>query len=328
MSERRPVKQHDKTTRPVVAHNTLLDGMSGEEECPCFILDTVGMAPTALRAECEVVYALQSIAPVFKVVLFSDLPVFDITRRCGWPLEHFPSLAHRERNAHSSSVSGYLSARRSLLSDSYHRAIVIPHSPTRSLAAGIADATGVADLLETACGLAGCSEATEPPTGSWESVFGQLESQGRAVLASDGGEALLELPRTGDGHLFVRGSVRRAGEARVIPDITAPETATICTIVFAPGSSLEFESAAYTAIARRYGSRHSVVLPWRTDAALLEDSMRTLDLAIEVVGGQPMVLREYGQRYVLMVGSREFTWRDGLVYGAARRLARSIAAHR
>ncbi|MGO1226981.1 MAG: hypothetical protein ACTMH5_09125 [Brachybacterium sp.] len=320
--------RHETSRRPIVVHNTLLDGVSGEGECPCFIVYTVGLAPAALRAECDAVAALQAIAPVFKVVVFSDLPVFDLTRRHGWPLEHFPSLAYRERTASAASVSRYIEERLSLLSASYHKATVISHSEENPLAVTIADAVGVPHLLETAYSLAGDAGVPEPLTGNWESAFEQLTNRGGATLASDGGEALLELPRSGNGRLFVRGADTAVGAASTYRTLDIPDTATICTISFSPRSTLEFESAAYVAVARRYGSKHSVVLPWRSDAVLYEDSMRTIDLAIELVGEQPMVLQEYAQRYDVVAGSREYAWEDGLVYGAARRIARSIAFRR
>lgn len=321
-------RSHEASPRPIVVRNTLLDGMSGEGECPCFIVNTVGLTPAALRAECDAVAALQAIAPVFKVVVFSDLPVFDLTRRHGWPLEHFPSLAYRERTASAASVARYFEERLSLLSASYHKATVIPHSSENRLAASIADAVGVPHLLETAYSVAGDALAPEPHAGNWESAFVQLTDRGRATLASDGGEALLELPRSGNGHLFVWGADTAGVAANTYRPLDMPDTATICTISFSPRSTLEFESAAYVAVARRYGSKHSVVLPWRSDAVLYEDSMRTIDLAIELHGKQPLVLPEYSQRYDIVAGSREYAWEDGLVYGAARRFARSIAFRR
>ena len=289
---------------------------------------TVGLTPAALRAECDAVAALQAIAPVFKVVVFSDLPVFDLTRRHGWPLEHFPSLAYRERTASAASVSRYFEERLSLLSASYHKAIVITHSSDNSLTAKIADGVGVPHLLETAYSLADDAVAPELHTGNWEDAFALLTDRGRATLASDGGEALLELPQRGNGHLFVRGADTSAKVASTFRPLNIPDTATICTISFNPGSTLEFESAAYAAVARRYGSKHSVVLPWRSDAVLYEDSMRTIDLAVELLDVQPMVLPEYAQRYEVVAGSREYAWENGLVYGAARRFARSIASRR
>lgn len=342
MSRPDPRTAQERTVRPIVVHNTLLDGIPGAEECPCFVLDTIGLAPDMLRAECDAVAALQSIAPVFTAVVFSDLPVFDLVRRHGWPLEHFPSLAHRERTVSPAAVSRYLEARRTLLGSTYQRATLLTSGPERFLAAAIAEAVGVEPLLETAYGLAGSTAAEEQyaavaeprtgaaqqRTGDWARIVAQLAARGRAVLASDGGEVLLELPRTGDGHLFVHGSDTAAGRAGARRTIDTPDTATICALTFDPGSSLEFESAVYAAVARRYGARYSVVLPWRSQAMLLEDSMRAVDLAIELLGEQPMVLPEYAQRYAVFAGSREYTWEDGLLYGAARRVARTMAFRR
>lgn len=329
MARRKSNWKHAPSPHPIVVHNTKLEGIPGEGESPSFIVNIAGLAPTALNTEIDAIAALQTIAPIFKVVIFSDLPVFDLTRRHGWPLEHFPSLPYRERTASSASVSRYYEERLSLLGASYYKATVIQHSAEKSLAALIASSIGVPHLVETAHSLTRSgSQPEQRAAGNWASAFEKLTSHGRVTLASDGGEALLMLPRIGNGHLFVRGVETAAGTSSTYRPIGIPDAAPVCTISFNPHSTLEFESAAYTAVSRQYGSKHSVVLPWRSDAVLHEDSLRTIDLAIELIGEQAMILPQYAQHYDVMTGSSEYTWEDGLVYGAARRFARSIAFRR
>lgn len=314
----RPVRNAPKLS----VSNKLLNGVNGKYSLPTFVLDLRSMTPERLEFEMHWVSALQSVAPVFRVVLMSDRDVFGSARRAGWPVEHVLSRENADRLLLDGSTA-YMRERIRTIESQYARpATVVRPRPLGSLAKAIGSLIGHAGVEEL---ISTWPDWEKSNAASWPDVVRSLQAGVTATFESE--EGIVDLTTTSKP----RGAVLVVGNgADQIPLHDAAIGADVQRIDarFDSTSSFKFETMVYNSLALAFGSELSVILPWRKAAVENTQADRILDLSVEPRGGGLVVTPYYVPHYSVLAESDELDWDAAKLYAATRRLASALSQDR
>lgn len=304
--------------------NTLTEGISPDIAMPTFLPVALGLTEHALEIEIQALANLQNIAPVFRVVLLTDLPAFPAVRALGWPIEHVLAVEHRARTMNGTRRNHYLDERLRIARMHYRDLIVIDHSERHSFAEAVAASINRPDLGTLAVSLNAIEPKPNIEHSHWPSAIAALRTTGCArFIASEGSVNLTGQPTDSDEAILIRGSSEEASTPS--EDYSIPGWVGIIEASFVPEASLAFESHVYASLARLIDANLSVVSPWREAATHAEDVLYWLDLAASDDPTGLRVYEHFGDAYQSLSGSDDLDWSLASTYAVARRVSRGAS---
>lgn len=305
----------------IAVGNAMIDGVNRADHVPTFLVNLLGLSADEVRAQCEEVAILQAIAPVFRVAVLMDQPLFDTVRGLGWPVEHVPAREHVERTLGLDRFHRYVRTRIAIAESHFQDVTVVSPLGPESLTDAIARAIGQPGLVDPArlVHRAGADRAHLGSTRDWDFVRRDLVTLGVATMVGVEGSVTLTT-RPGVLHR----AIMVVGGPREYP--APPPWVSVVEVEFAPSSSLAFESHLYASVAREVGRDLTVVVPWRAEALLDTNASRWVDLGLKSGDhGTANVMAEFSEQYADLAGSESFEWGAARTYGIVRRLARDLA---
>lgn len=313
------------TTGQIVAFNTLLSGISQDENLPTVLLRLHGMPPAETEAAVAAVGMLQTVAPSFRVVLFTDFPIFAAVKSFGWPVEHVMPVEHHARIAGTPQHRIYVE-RRIAIAERHYRDVVVVHADGAvSATENIAALIGRPDLAAVARRLTTTASVHSEIVSRWDAVEEGLRDNGTANFASAEGRARISVVGAPHGSALITGG-SPVGFHSV--DRHAPDWLCWVQVDFDVQSTLALEAFVYASLSRSLGRTLAVVLPWRQAAVLSSDVLYWADLAVEDSVSGLQVIRQYSETYEVMTDSPLLDWHEARRYASARRLSRTAAGTR
>lgn len=308
----------------VAVMNGPLDGIDLDVEMPTYILNILGLTAGELEAEIERVGYLQTLAPMFRVVLLTDRPVFSLARKYEWPVEHIVPQEHQSRLSHPDRTKRYVDQRIRIAESHYRNARVLTARSSSSLAEMITNLLGLPELGNIVDALSATVEATSHVYNDPKLAFAALRSTLQVEVVGAEGSALIT--RQGTMTSFVLVDAQAANRAHVGPD--APGWVSRIIVDVDEASSVAFEGYLYSAIAQLVGKSLTVVVPWRAAAVLGSDVLHWVDLCLDVDIEHLVVRPEYLDAYRVLAGSAEFGWFAARDYALIRRVSRTASKRR
>lgn len=303
----------------IAVGNMLVDGVARRDAMPTFVLNALGLSVARCTAEIEEVAYLQAVAPVFRVVLLTDLPLFSMVRPLGWPVEHFVSEEHRERTMSEPRAERYVEQRIQLAREHYLDTRVVTPLELATFASEIAVAIGHPQLASVTRAFATSRNLDDAVGSGGATLEESLRSTGAALLATAEGSVRITSDQDERNAVLIVGSSGSAAAA------SAPDWVRTVHASFAPNSSLAFESYVYALLARRLGTRLTVAEAWRPEAMLSEQTLHDVDLAVQSRGGGFVVASAYLEGYMALTGSNALVWEQARTYAAVRRISKHFS---
>lgn len=304
----------------IAVGNPLIDAVEGGQELPTFLVNVIGIPPRSGEPQLRGVAMLQAMAPIFRVVVLTDRPLFTAVRGFGWPVEHIPPPEHGERVLGVAGYRAYVGRRIALASSHFKNVTVVGCLPTQSLAERVAAAVGLRELGSTAQQLLEC-DAGPAATTMWKPALDDLNRDGAATFAGTEGEVALTARTTLGTCLLVLAQ----GHGDAAADLQTPPWVCQVEARFAAESSLAFESFVYSVLAREVGQDLSVVVPWRTGALQNQDALHWVDLGVRTEGHTARVRPEYVGQYRVLAGSDELKWAEARQFAMVRRVVTAFS---
>lgn len=312
--------------RRIAVNNVLLDGLESSDTLPTFLLNTVGMTRERIEWEVETVGYLQAICPVFRVVVMTDLPLFSIVRKYGWPVEHLMASEYHAKVLTGGDYISYTHERVRIAAENFDECTVVDWEADCSLAATIAHRVGYEGPSGVAIDLTGDTDTLQVGSSSWRSEMKRLLNGDVAVFESAEGRVEISVSGRQLGSLFVLGRSTADGHVDGLPSLPGGVVGVFAD--FDPSASVEFESFVYAALSRDLGRDLAVVLPWRNQALLRDDTVFWVDLGVWSEGGDLRVVPEYAGAYSVLMPSGDLDWRSAARYAAIRRVSRGLSVDR
>lgn len=310
----------------IAVNNKLLEGVSPKAEMPTYILNTLGLSTAEVEESIESVGLLQAMAPVFRVVLATDQPVFGAARPFGWPVEHFLAHEHWERTAGPERRGKYTIERLQIAKSHYQNATVLNAARQSSFAGSIAALIGCSDLMEVAHSLSGQGSSARPGTAHWSTIERELRTTGTTLVEGAEGRAEISCIGPIQDSIFIDGRPSSNGT-----NARRRETPSwVCSIVieFDTESSLAFESHLYATIAHELGGNLAIAQPWRREGLLSEQSLHWIDLGVHGADLDLRIRPEFLETYKVLAGSDRLDWNHARKYAAIRRLSRTFSSRK
>ncbi|WP_145998089.1 hypothetical protein [Brevibacterium antiquum] len=305
----------------ITVANRQLDGISSDVGMPTYILNTLDLAADELESEIERVGYLQTLAPIFRVVLLTDRPVFSLVRKYQWPVEHIVPQVHQLRLSHPDRTRRYIGQRIRIAESHYRLARTLTARASSSLAGLIGDLLDLPELVKIVDGLAipvkGQPNAYNDP----RLAFAALRSTPHVEFSTAEGTALI----TCEGPLrsFVLVDAQASGQSH--GDHSTPDWVSKIVVEVDAESSVSFEAYLYSAIAQHIGSDLTVVVPHRAEAVRGADVLHWVDLCLCGDKNRLVVRPEYLTAYQVLAGSSEFEWHAARDYALIRRVSRAAS---
>lgn len=322
-SERPDTVNLRKQSGRIAVANAAVDGVRSRSAMPTFLVNTAGLASGTIESELDAVATLQTIAPVFRIVVITDRPLFNRVRAYEWPVEHLMPIEHQGRLLPEKRSQEYLNVRLDIACAHYERAEVVEADAGGSFAEVIANRL---DLTSTWSAVASLSSAWSSSddsftsTGQWAVAERSLRQKGNATYEGSGGRVVLTADGGVTDSLFVTGFASEEGNETAYSGV--PDSVTVVRALFDSAVTEEFESHVYSALARSMGRGLSVVQPWRMASVLLDDSLFWIDLSVGRRGGRLQVLPEYSESYSVLEPELTLDWNSARQYAAVRRISR------
>ncbi len=292
---------------------------------PTILLHIHGLPPLRVEAEAAGVGILQSVSPTFRIVLFTEFPVFQSVRRFSWPVEHVPPPEHQARIAGVTAHARYVEQRIELAQRHYRNVTVVHVDGASSAVDQIAEVIGRPELAALAHTLAVTDLSKDPGDSRWDVVLEGLRTAEAGRFTSAEGGAHISCAGPLRGAVLITGTL--VGDS-VGDNWEKPSWLSSIVVEFDADSSFAFESHVYASLSRLLGGDLAVVHPWRRSAVLSEDALHWVDLALEASTPGFRVLEEFLEMYELLTGSAMLDWNQARRYGAVRRLSRTASRRR
>lgn len=300
----------------IAVGNELLTGVTDKLPIPTFAVDFSGLGADRLDAEIADLAFLQTVAPVFRVVVISDAPIYGAVRQYGWPVEHLLSPESAARLLAGSADARYRRDRVAIVERHYENLAFIDLDSTRSIASSVALALGKPELTDLLP-----PRAWHPTALRWPDVTRQLRESARVEFASSDGAVVLSAAGNAGNELLVHADEEPLTERdllqRAEPDVFRVRA------TFASHSSTDFEAMVYIGLARSFGSGLAAVSPWRETTIESPQVAQWIDIGM-APGEGARVHAYYAQHYKILTGTDELIWPKARVYAAARRVARDL----
>lgn len=299
--------------------NLMVEGVQGEELLPTVALSTFGLSYAETARQLREVAVLQAVAPVFRVAVLAEKPVFGVARSYGWPVEHLPAPDHAERVLGAVDQQRYLSGRIQLLGSHYYQLHLAEPRAGEKLVATVARILDLESFLTAVDSLEESSEQDSLGVvrTNWVDVANDLREAGSATFEGAEGQVAL---KTGSSNL---GTVLLT-PAGVPLEHHVPSDVSLVTAEFTADASLAFEAHVYASFANLLGVDLLVVLPLRKEALLADDALRWVDLGVFMSSENLIVCDAYMENYRELAGGDRLDWQAARAYAAARRLSRSL----
>lgn len=306
----------------IAVHNTNVEGVRYRSPLPTFVLDTVGLSLERVAWELSAVGTLQTISPVFRVVVSTDQPIFAHVRGYGWPVEHIMSPEHQESLHSGIGVRAYVRQRNDIVAAHYENSRVVRVDGRSTLASKIAAEMGVLEIYETVVSLIG-----DPPLGALPvsalsaTTIAALQTNGRLIV--EGMDGRVEISSSSDYGRAVCVIGGLLGENDATRVSRCPSWISVIRASFDSQSTHEFESYVYSSLARLIGRDLAIVAPWRVGALRSKAALFWIDLGVELDSDGFRVVSEYAHAYSVLEPSGVLNWESARKYGAVRKISRT-----
>lgn len=309
-----------RSNLPFHVSNALISESAESLALPTFVADLTELSSPWLDAEIRCLARLQTLAPAFRLVLITDQDIFGDARHFGWPIEH---VAPRFSDAHPDTPDAYedyIRARISIIGRHYANAIFVRPSRAADIADVIAKRLKFLEVPKAVRRLTTVPDATSAR--DWADVERLLSGGQEACLETRDGSVWLTPRGTAQDSILVTG--RRSSVAGS-PVVGAAGEAFCVDARFDVQARVTFESDVYVRLAQCFGTRLSVVAPWRSEALEARYALRFVDLGLQPDHDSWSVCEPYRELYEMQAGSPRFSWREARTYAAVRRVARAFS---
>lgn len=306
----------------ILVKNVLVDDTA--THFPTFVMNGLGQAPDSLLHNLVYVELLQSVAPLFRVVVLTDQPILKDLRRLGWLVEHFPAPEHRSETFLRTSFSNYFDERIKVTLQHIKGARLLAPANDGTFHRQVADLLGVpaqtVEAIETHLGAPSRAELQTDFSG----LAKELGCRGTHTIRSTEGQARVNVQSNGPQAILIIASVGHEPKFPAVKSLSRVE-ATEVAVTFSADSTVRFEASVYARLARLNPFPVSVLLPWRQATVKQPDVRKWIDLAIHFRDDNAHVTYGYHEAYTLLQGSTLFDWATAIDYGSIRNASRAFS---